>query len=74
MKKRRKFDIKVIVSPIKDTNTYNFTLQLESVFEDSVLPEYYKHLPEGTLLTEGDAKYAHLEMILNFLKNNLENS
>lgn len=72
MKETRKFNVKVIVSPIKDTNTYNFTLQLESVFEDSVLPDFYKNQPEGILEVEGDDKKKYLEIMYNFLRNNLE--
>lgn len=74
MKEKRKFDIKVIVSPIKDSNNYNFIFQLESVFEDSVLPDYYKNQPEGILTVEAADKRKYLEMVYNFLKNNLETS
>jgi hypothetical protein len=72
MKKRREFDITLKVQEDKNNSEFALTLSLASVFKDYELPEYFKTLPKIENEIEGENKQKFVEMIYNFLKNNLD--
>lgn len=71
MNDKRKFDIAVAVEQ-QENSDWNFELSLSSVFKDSEFPLQFKQFESGSkIYSEKEERRIFIQIIYNFLKNNL---
>lgn len=65
---KRQFDVTVQVIDNKD-ETSDFILSLRSTYSTNQIPDYFKM--SETIVLEDEQREKYIQMILNFLKNNV---